>query len=132
MYCWHILSLSFLYSMLFLSSLLSFLYMIYLIFFHFLSLSTWITSGLIGLFFFPYYSSRMETSRAYCYCSGIHLDNFLSYRALSFLLFIMNGDFYGFFYCAGLSFYIKCSGPRQATFINTEFIVESLESFRKF
>ena len=82
--------------------------------------------------FFPYYSSWMETSRAYCYCSGIHLDNFLSYRALSFLLFIMNGDFYGFFYCAGLSFYIKCSGPRQATFINTEFIVESLESFRKF
>ena len=116
-------------------SLLSSFFFIYDLshfFFRFLSLSTWITSGLIGLFFFPYYSSWMETSRAYCYCSGIHLDNFLSYRALSFLLFIMNGDFYGFFYCAGLSFYIKCSGPRQATFINTEFIVESLESFRKF
>ena len=47
--------------------------------------------------FSPCYSSWMKTSRVSSYCWGIHLDNFMSYRAFCSLLFIMNGDFQSFF-----------------------------------
>ena len=43
----------------------------------------------------------------------------------------MNGDFLDLFYCSSLSFYIKCDGARQVTFINAEAIVESSGNFWK-
>ena len=43
----------------------------------------------------------------------------------------MNGDFKGFFYCLDLSFYKKCNGARQVTFINVETVVESSRNIKK-
>ena len=43
----------------------------------------------------------------------------------------MNGDFKGFFYCLDLSFYKKCNGARQVTFINVETVVESSGNIKK-
>ena len=56
-------------------------------FFFIVQASTQITSCLIRPFL-PYYSSWKETSRASFYCSGIRLDNFLSYQADSGSLFL--------------------------------------------
>ena len=89
-------SYSLVYSMSFLFYLFSSLYLIHLFLFCFFYLSTWITSTLMG-FFFPCYSSWMETFRASSYYSSVYLDNFLSYQAFYSLLFIMNGGFWGFF-----------------------------------
>ena len=69
----------------------------HLFLFHVLSLFTWITSNLIGLFFLGF-SSRTRLSRASFYCLGVHLDNFWSYWTLILWLFIMNEDFSGLFF----------------------------------
>ena len=43
----------------------------------------------------------------------------------------MNGDFKGFFYCLDLSFYKKCNGAKQVTFINVETVVELSRNIKK-
>ena len=57
----------------------------HLFLFHVLSLFTWITSNLIGLFFLGF-SSWTKLSKASFYCLGVHLDNFWSYWTLIFLV----------------------------------------------
>ena len=56
---------------------------------------------------------------------------FWSYRAPFSWFFIMNEDLWGFSYCLGLSFCIKCDSAKQMTFINAEVVVESSGNFRK-
>ena len=61
----------------------------------------------------------------------VYLNNFWFYRTLIFWLFIMNKYFWALFYCSSLSFYIKCYGARQVTFINVGVVVELYENLRK-
>ena len=49
---------------------------------------------------------------AYSYCLGIHVDNFWSYQALIFWLFIMDEDFWGHCYYSDLSLCVKRGDAR--------------------